>query len=492
MFALIPVVLSSLVVCFVVTPLLRDLFGFLGIVDKPDSYRKMHARPIPRVGGVALMVAYFMAFLALVLAWRLRLFDTHDPSLELLMRLSPAIILIFTVGLYDDLKGLSPWSKIAGQVAAASYACWVGVRLATPPGYTGPGILIDFVGICWLVLCTNAFNLIDGLDGLATGVGLIAAASLLLAAVIHHNPGLAAAITPLIGALIGFLFYNFNPASIFLGDCGSLLIGFLLGCYGMMWNQHAKTGLSMAAPFVALAFPVFEVALTIFRRFVRQRPIFGSDRNHIHHRMVSLGLSHRGAALVLYGVAALVAILAVLQTIVRPQFATILLLLLLAAGVVGCRRLGYAEFNLLGEFLFAGGFRHTLRNSIHLREYEQHISAASTVEECWLALKNACHEADFIYVSLQVNGSYFEDGLRPGFQAGGRLRVSLSQSDEATFGHDPSLAAQAMLIAPLAERLQERLSRFNNTPARLMAEAPLSGTPIANLTGIGKQQVQEA
>jgi UDP-GlcNAc:undecaprenyl-phosphate GlcNAc-1-phosphate transferase len=461
MFALIPVVLSSLAVCFVLTPFLRDFFGFLGVVDKPDPRRKMHARPIPRVGGLALVVAYFVAFIALAVGWRLGFFDTRDPSLCLLMRLSPAVILIFVVGLYDDLKGLSPWQKIAGQAGAAAYACWVGVRLASPPGYTGPAIVIDLLGICWLVLCANAFNLIDGLDGLATGVALIAAASLLLAALIHHNPGLAAAITPLVGALLGFLFYNFNPASIFLGDCGSLLIGFLLGCYGLMWNQHAKTGLSMAAPFVALAFPVSEVALSVFRRFLRKRPIFGSDRNHIHHRVLSLGLSDRDAALVLYGVAALVAVVAVLQTILRPQFATVLLLLSLVAAFVGCRRLGYPEFNLLGEFLFAGGFRRTLRNSIHLREYEQCISAASTVEECWLALKNACREAEFDYVSMRVNGLYFEDELRPAVQAGRRLHIKLSRSDEATFGHDPTLPAQAMLIAPLAVQLQESLSRFN-------------------------------
>jgi UDP-GlcNAc:undecaprenyl-phosphate GlcNAc-1-phosphate transferase len=479
MFALIPVVLSSLVVCFALTPFLRDFFGFLGFVDKPDSYRKMHGRPIPRVGGMALMTGYFVAFLALTLGWRLGFIDTSDPSLRLMVRLSPAVILIFAVGLYDDLKGLSPWTKLAGQAAAASYACWVGVRLAAPPGYTGPMIVIDLVGICWLVLCANAFNLIDGLDGLATGVALIAAASLLLAALIHHNLGLAAAIAPLVGALLGFLYFNFNPASIFLGDCGSLLIGFLLGCYGLMWNQHAKTGLSMAAPFVALAFPVFEVGLSIIRRFLRNRPIFGSDRNHIHHRILSLGLSHRDAALVLYGVAGLVAMVAVLQTIVRPQFATMLLLVFFVGAFVGCKRLGYLEFNLLGEFLFSGEFRRTLRNGIHLREYEQRIAGARTVEECWQALKSACREAEFNYVSMRVNGLYFEDEVQPAFGAGSRLHIRLSRSDEATFGHDPRLPAQAMLIAPLAERLQETLSRFNFASARMAAEAPLSGGPKA-------------
>ena len=228
MFSLIALVLSSLVVCFVLTPFLRDFFSFLGIVDKPD-FRKQHGRPVPRLGGIGLMAAYSAAMIALALGWYRGLFDPQDPSIRLVARLSPAILLIFAIGLYDDIRGLSPWKKLTGEMLAAGYACWAGVHLGMPPEYTGPVFIVNLVSILWLVLCANAFNLIDGLDGLATGVALIASISLLLAALIHHNPGLALVITPLIGALLGFLYYNFNPASIFLGDCGSLLVGFLLG-----------------------------------------------------------------------------------------------------------------------------------------------------------------------------------------------------------------------------------------------------------------------
>lgn len=481
MLALIPVVLSSLVVCFILTPFFRDLFGFLGIVDKPDAYRKTHIRPIPRVGGIGLLLAYFAAILCLAVGWMAGLIDPQDPSIRLVVRLSPSIVLMFAVGLVDDFRGLLPWQKIAGQVGAATYASWVGVRLATPPGYGGHGLLIDLIGICWLVLCANAFNLIDGLDGLATGVALIASASLLLAAVIHHEPGLALVITPLIGALLGFLYYNFNPASIFLGDCGSLVIGFLLGCYGLMWNQHAKTSLGMAAPFVALALPVFEVGVSIVRRFLRHRPIFGSDRNHIHHRILSLGLSHRNAALVLYGVAALVAVVAILQTILQPQFATVMLLIFAAAAYAGFRMLRYPEFGMLGKCLFEGGFRLTLRTSIYLQEYEESLATAKTVEECWLALRDTCREANFSYISMRVNGRCFEDELQPSFPSSSRLSVVLSRSDQATFGHDPRAVSQAMLIAPLAERLREKLSRFIAMPAWMGTESeePTVNTAVA-------------
>jgi UDP-GlcNAc:undecaprenyl-phosphate/decaprenyl-phosphate GlcNAc-1-phosphate transferase len=481
MFSLIALVLSSLVVCFVLTPFLRDFFNFLGIVDKPD-FRKQHGRPVPRLGGIGLMAAYSAAMIALALGWYRGLFDPQDPSIRLVARLSPAILLIFAIGLYDDIRGLSPWKKLAGEMLAAGYACWAGVHLGMPPEYTGPVFIVNLVSILWLVLCANAFNLIDGLDGLATGVALIASISLLLAALIHHNPGLALVITPLIGALLGFLYYNFNPASIFLGDCGSLLVGFLLGCYGLMWNQHARTGLGRMAPLVALAFPVFEVVLSIMRRFLRDRPIFSSDKNHIHHRILSLGFSHRSTALVLYGASALVAVVAVLQTILRPGLAILALILLIAVAYVGLRLLRYPEFDLLGKLLFRGDLGCMLRTNIHLHEYEESLASAKTLEECWLALRNTCSEADFNYVSLVVDGRSFEDKLLPSTVPMSRLRVALSQMDGATFGHDPKLQGPALLIAPLAERLQEKVDRLKRAPTWVSAaDQPVERLQISGL-----------
>jgi len=484
MLALIPIVISSLVVCFVLTPFLRDLFSVLGIVDNPDSGRKAHLRPVPRVGGIALIGGYFIAFITLGFGWWKGWIDPTDPSILLVLKLSPAILLVFFIGLSDDLWGLTPLKKLAGQFVAAGYACWIGVRFAHPVSHPLPDVVIIAITVLWLVLCMNAFNLIDGLDGLATGVALIASASLLLSALIHHNPGLALVITPLIGALLGFLYYNFNPASIFLGDCGSLTIGFLLGCYGLMWNQRAHPGLGMYAPLVALAFPFFEVAVSVMRRFLRNRPIFSSDRNHIHHRIQLLGVSHRDTALVLYGVAAMVAVVAVLQTILEPRFATVILLLLLAATYVGFRTLRYPEFGILGKFLFAGGFRGTLRSNIHLLEYEQSMAAAKTIADCWAVLKNTCQEANFQYVGLRINGELAEHEAQPAATHFRRLRVLLFRSDEVIFGHDPSLVAQAMLIAPLAERLQDKLAWLQAAQVRLETK-PIDAPPSVNRAAAG-------
>src|SRR5271170_4017743 len=375
MLSLLLVAICSLTIVLVLTPLFRDFFGFLGIVDRPDSERKNHSRPIPRVGGIALAVGYSGTMAAIALGWWFGgIHLASDPTIQLVVRLLPAVVIIFGTGLIDDVWGLPPKYKLAGQCVAASYACWIGVRLAAPSGNSGWTIVIDLVSIFWLVLCANAFNLIDGMDGLAAGIGLIAAVSLLMAAIIHHHPGLALAIAPLIGGLFGFLYYNFNPASIFLGDCGSLLVGFLLGCYGLLWNQKATTGLGGLAPLAALALPVLEVMLSIARRYLRTRPIFGADGNHIHHRMLGLGLSPRASTLVLYSVSATAALVAVLQTILRPQLMSVLFLMATALAYVGLRTLRYPEFGALSRFLFAGDFRRALRTRIYLQEYEESLA----------------------------------------------------------------------------------------------------------------------
>src|ERR1035441_2910506 len=159
---------------------------------------------------------------------------------------------------------------------------------------------------------TNAFNLIDGLDGLAVGVGIFATATAFLSALLSGNIALALLTAPLLGALLGFLPYNFNPASIFMGDCGSLTVGFLLGCFGVIWSAKAATVLGMTAPLIALAIPLLDTALAISRRFLRHQPIFGADRRHIHHRLLARGFTPRRVAYMIYASAGVTAALALL------------------------------------------------------------------------------------------------------------------------------------------------------------------------------------
>jgi hypothetical protein len=239
-----------------------------------------------------------------------------------------------------------------------------------------------------------------------------------------------------------------------------------------MWNRHASTGLGSIAPLVALAFPLAEVLLSICRRFLRNRPIFGADRNHIHHRLLSMGFSQRSTALTLYGVSALAALLAVLQTMLRPKFATVCLLVLIGTAYLGFRWLRYPEFGVLRRFVFGGEFRSALRTKIYLKEYQDCMISANTTEECWDALRAACRQAQFNYIALRLGGQSFEDELKPDDQTK-LLHIPLSPSDSVTFGRDSNNPELGMLIGPFVEALQLKLA--------------VSATARGKLTTIAKQ-----
>ena len=250
--ALIIVGTLSLILCLFLTPLCREAALKLKFVDIPDGVRKLHRRPIPRIGGVAILLSY-AGSIALMLAISPLRATISIQHKDLLWSLIPAVTVVFVIGLIDDLITLKPWQKLIGQMAAAALAVSGGVRITLLDGHPYAAWLTVPLSIFWLLACTNAFNLIDGLDGLAAGVGLFATVTTLLAALIQGNMGLAMATVPLAGCLLGFLRYNFNPASVFLGDCGSLTIGFLLGCFGVIWSQKSATFLGMVAPAMAVA-----------------------------------------------------------------------------------------------------------------------------------------------------------------------------------------------------------------------------------------------
>jgi UDP-GlcNAc:undecaprenyl-phosphate GlcNAc-1-phosphate transferase len=198
------------------------------------------------------------------------------------------------------------------------------------------------------------------LDGLAAGVGLLATTTTLVAALLDHNIGLAIATVPLAGALLGILRFNFNPASIFLGDSGSLFIGFLLGCYSVLWSQKSATILGMTAPLIALSIPLLDTGLAIIRRFLRCRPIFGADYGHIHHKLLARGLTPRQAVILLYIICGLCAALSLLQSFAHERFEGLIIILFCALAWIGVQHLGYAEFDMARRLILAGNFRRHL------------------------------------------------------------------------------------------------------------------------------------
>src|SRR5215471_5859670 len=322
----------------VMTPYIRDAARRLGMVDRPDQGRKLHAEPIPRVGGIVIALGYVVSFSFILLApYRNVGFNIHT-VVPRALTLMPAAGLIFLIGLWDDLAGLRPWQKLAGQVVAAGLAMTAGVRINFLQWHELSFWLSIPVTILWLVGCANAFNLIDGLDGLAAGVGLFASLTTLVAALLHGNLHLALVTAPLVGCLLGFLIYNFNPASVFLGDSGSLLIGFLLGCYGIMWSQKSATFLGLTAPMMAMAIPLLDVALSVVRRFLRNQPIFGADRGHIHHRLLARGLTPRRVVVLIYAICGVAGCLSLLQSVFQDKFGGAIMILFCVGTWLGIQR----------------------------------------------------------------------------------------------------------------------------------------------------------
>jgi UDP-GlcNAc:undecaprenyl-phosphate GlcNAc-1-phosphate transferase len=192
--------------------------------------------------------------------------------MPLIVRLLPAAIVIFGGGLADDIISLKSWQKLAGQALAAALAYRPGVQVGGVEGHPVSATASFLVTLAWRMACSKAINLLNGIDGLAGGMGLFSSITIIIAAPLQSNVALAMAAVPLAGCLLAFLFYNFHPASISLGDSGSLLIGFLFGCYGVIWSQKATTFLVMTAPLMLLAVPLLDTTLSIARRFLRHSP----------------------------------------------------------------------------------------------------------------------------------------------------------------------------------------------------------------------------
>lgn len=428
MYAILSLGFTAFLLCLIATPLCRDLFLHFNIVDQPDADRKFHLRPIPRIGGIPIVLSYAAA-LGLMLAFAPEGAKISVQHSRLLWSLLPAAAVIFLTGLIDDLVGLKPRQKLAGQLMAAILAVALGARLTIAHGaFSSPWVAVP-LSVIWLIGCSNAFNLIDGLDGLASGVGLFAVTTTLLAAILHGNLGLAMATVPLCGCLLAFLRYNFSPASIFLGDCGSLTMGFMLGCFGLIWSQHSGTFLGMAAPLMALALPLIDVTLSIGRRFLRNVPIFRGDRGHIHHMVLARGFKPRDTALILYGVCGVAAFLSLLQSFANYQFRGLTILVFFSLVFAGVNYLGYVELTAARRTLSRKTILRVVKEEIYLQELEHALAAAHTADDCWAVVKKACNDMHFASVQMYLNGdSYTEEFLSREFEQTWKMNLVTGRS----------------------------------------------------------------
>ncbi len=312
-----PVLATLLLSCCVtvlLTPIFRRVLTRYDIVDRPDSTRRFHSAPIPRAGGIPIAISFFFAFFI-----GSALLIPRGGNLQLLRQLAPGAAFMFLIGVADDLIGLTPWQKLAGQAAAAALVIYSGVRITLLHAHPAESWVNIPLTLLWLLACTNSLNLLDGLDGLATGVALTASLAIGAGAWLSKDVALLVAVAPFIGSLVAFLPYNFAPARIFLGDSGSLFIGFLLGCYGVLWSQKTGGLAGMAPPAILLSIPLLDTSFAIVRRLLCGRGVFEADRGHIHHKLIESGYSQRRAVLTLCGISAATGLLSLLHHALRLE-----------------------------------------------------------------------------------------------------------------------------------------------------------------------------
>lgn len=323
--------LAALVLGYLLTPRVRALAIKVGALDHPDP-RKVHNGAMPRMGGLAV----YLAFVAAVL-----LFRELTPQVIGLLTGATLIVLL---GVADDIRGLSPRVKLAGQILAALVIVPFGIDIGYITNPLNGDILILGVfnvplTVFWVVAVTNAVNLIDGLDGLAGGVASIAALTMAAVAWTQWNqfgisgmPEMIILSLTLVAAVMGFLRYNFHPARIFLGDTGSMFLGFTLSVMAIMSLTKSATAVSVIIPLVILGVPLLDTFFAILRRCHQHRPIFQPDKNHLHHQLMAMGLNHRQTVLAIYTLSAFLGLNAVVLNLVTSDQALVLLVIL--AGVV--------------------------------------------------------------------------------------------------------------------------------------------------------------
>ncbi|WP_437658132.1 MraY family glycosyltransferase [Sorangium sp. So ce1182] len=303
---------------------MRRLAVTVGAVDEPTA-RRVHTRRIPRLGGLAIVAGFVLPLFILVamgtqigLMW----FAQHS----LVVGLLAGGLTIAAAGAWDDTKGMRARHKLLAQILAASIAWACGLRLecVTLPyfGHVSFYPLSFLVTIPWFVAIINAVNLIDGLDGLAAGVGFFACVANFITAYLGGYPGnlvICLLAATLAGAIVGFLFHNFHPATIFMGDTGSMFLGFMLAAIPLfgVGTHKGGTALAVLVPLLALGLPIFDMISAMVRRFVARRPIFAADRSHIHHKLLDKGHSHRSAVLILYGLSLLFTVVALVAYVGR-------------------------------------------------------------------------------------------------------------------------------------------------------------------------------
>jgi UDP-GlcNAc:undecaprenyl-phosphate/decaprenyl-phosphate GlcNAc-1-phosphate transferase len=330
---------GSMLAAVMLTPMVRRFAIWLGAMDAPDE-RRVHLQATPRLGGLAIVAAFFASMFALFVTESevARIFFATP---KLILGLVVGGLLVCALGALDDVRGVHAWHKLACQclAALAAYACGFRIDAIKLPlfGDLEMGVFGVLVTMLWIVAIINAINLIDGLDGLAGGVVFFACITNLVVAAINHDVVVMLLSSALGGATLGFLLFNFSPASIFMGDSGSMFLGYTLATTSILGNSvKSSTTVAILVPFVALGLPIIDTLLAMLRRLLERRSIFAADRRHIHHQLLAMGLTQRRAVLTLYGLSILFTTGAIVVSVGRNTAvgAALVVIAITAVGVV--------------------------------------------------------------------------------------------------------------------------------------------------------------
>lgn len=326
----------AFLISLILTPVVRTLAVKMGAVDDPrrrnDPERRMHDHPIPRMGGLAIVMGFLLSTLVFL------------PLNGQLQRVLLGSVLIVVMGIFDDIYDLSAKLKLVGQIVAALIVTvgegGMAIEALSNPNifssnpYWVLGWLSVPVTVVWIVGMTNAVNLIDGLDGLACGVSSISSLTLLVIALLLQEPQVAILVAALAGGCLGFLPYNLNPAKIFMGDTGSTFLGFVLACVSIQGLFKIYTLISFVVPFLLFGLPIFDTCFAFIRRIAHGQSPMHADRSHVHHRLIDMGFSQKQAVAVLYVITAILGLSAVVLTTSGAVKAMLLLFAFCAAGAV--------------------------------------------------------------------------------------------------------------------------------------------------------------
>jgi len=402
------VFLIATLASLVITPLVRRFCERFNLLDFPRDLRRLHNQAIPRLGGLALYLSVALAFSLMPIVNSLFSQQLQPPPTDVFLLIMPAT-LVLIVGIYDDLRGTNAAVKFValGLISLLFFALGGRIEALSIP-FVGsvqlPFLLSLGLTLLWLVGIANAFNLIDGMDGLSAGAALFSTLVILVFSVAQGRPLMILVSLVLCGALAGFLRYNFNPASIFLGDSGALFIGFTLAALSVLGAQKATTAVAVVIPLFAFGLPVVDTSVTMMRRFISRTPVFQGDNEHIHHMLMARGFSQRQAALVLYGVCAAFGLLAMLFANTGTGVTGLVLFVLSVVMVIAVGHLRYHEVDEL-----KAGVKRTVRdrririaNNVRVRRAARSVSKARDLPELFLAVAQMLEFGEFCCVNALI------------------------------------------------------------------------------------------